>query len=333
MASEQQKVLLTRRDLLKTGAAAAVIAGAALRTPGSTALAGTAPAPPGAWNHDPASPIGPRHWADIGFPICGQGMSQSPVDIRTDQVAAYHGAPLLLRYESSELAVENTGHVVEVPIPADVHDTPADRRRPLFAGAVPLPRPIRARRQRPAGGGGGHFPHQRPLEQNMSPPPDRSLEDSMRAPIPARLLLLAMVCSSPPPAGAPVTTPAAPLRPPPPRSERDHGRGVPGLRRRGRPEGVDGRARPARPALGRQGRDPGRPGQGQANLAALRGSATGQWGSQITELDGAVEALKTTIAGISGDSLVSDLPTIVSDLQRIDTAWTALQQQIDQDCG
>lgn len=71
----------------------------------------------------------------------------------------------------------------------------------------------------------------------------------------------------------------------------------------------------------------------QANLASLRGSATGQWGSQITELDGAVEALKTTIAGISGDSLVSDLPTIVGDLQRIDTAWTALQQQIDQDCG
>jgi carbonic anhydrase len=50
-------------------------------------------------------------------------MRQSPVDIRTDQVAAYRGAPLLLRYESSELAVENTGHVVEVPIPDDVHDT------------------------------------------------------------------------------------------------------------------------------------------------------------------------------------------------------------------
>ena len=69
------------------------------------------------------------------------------------------------------------------------------------------------------------------------------------------------------------------------------------------------------------------------SLASLRGSATGQWGSQITELEGAVEALKTTIAGVSGDSLVSDLPTILSDLQRIDTAWTALQQQIDQDCG
>jgi hypothetical protein len=71
----------------------------------------------------------------------------------------------------------------------------------------------------------------------------------------------------------------------------------------------------------------------QANLASLRGSATGQWGSQITELDGAVQALKTTIAGIDGDSLLSALPTIVSDLKRIDTAWTALQQQIDRDCA
>ena len=71
----------------------------------------------------------------------------------------------------------------------------------------------------------------------------------------------------------------------------------------------------------------------QANLAKLRGSATGQWGSQLTALDGAVQALKTTIAGISGDNLVSELPTIVADLKGIDTAWTALQQQIDQDCG
>ena len=69
------------------------------------------------------------------------------------------------------------------------------------------------------------------------------------------------------------------------------------------------------------------------NLAALKTSAKSQWSSQITELDSAVEALKTTIAGISGDSLVSDLPTILSDLKRIDTAWTALQQQIDQACG
>ena len=71
----------------------------------------------------------------------------------------------------------------------------------------------------------------------------------------------------------------------------------------------------------------------QANLAALRGSAAGQWGSQLTDLDGAVQALKTTIAGVDGNNLLSAVPTIVSDLKRIDTAWTALQQQIDQDCG
>ena len=71
----------------------------------------------------------------------------------------------------------------------------------------------------------------------------------------------------------------------------------------------------------------------QANLASLRGSATGQWGSQLTEMDDAVQALRTTIAGIDGDSVLSAVPTILSDLKRIDTAWTALQQQIDQDCG
>ena len=71
----------------------------------------------------------------------------------------------------------------------------------------------------------------------------------------------------------------------------------------------------------------------QANLASLRGSATGQWGSQLTEMNGAVQALRTTIAGIDGDSVLSAVPTILSDLKRIDTAWTALQQQIDQDCG
>ena len=69
------------------------------------------------------------------------------------------------------------------------------------------------------------------------------------------------------------------------------------------------------------------------NLAALKTSAKSQWSSQLTELEGAVDALKTTIAGISGDSLASALPTVVSDLQQLDIAWTALLQQVDQDCG
>jgi hypothetical protein len=154
----------------------------------------------------------------------------------------------------------------------------------------------------------------------------------MRAPIPARLLLLAMVCLVAAACGssgddtsgaAPATTTAS------------------GTTVAASQACADAAALKASMAELDQ-LDP--PSAGKAgiqaaldkvstNLASLRGSATGQWGSQIAELGGALEAVKTTIAGISGDSLASDLPTIVSDLQRIDTAWTALQQQIDQDCG
>jgi carbonic anhydrase len=114
---------LTRRDMLKvTGAA---IAAYALRGPAPWLFGSSADvaSPPGAWNHDPNSSIGPFHWADIGFPTCGQGLQQSPVNIETEQVAVRHGPPLRLEYHESELAVENTGHVVEVPIPAGIHDT------------------------------------------------------------------------------------------------------------------------------------------------------------------------------------------------------------------
>jgi len=115
---------LTRRDLFKVGGAtAAAIGMVSLRGPASALFSGPAQAATTAWNHNPASPIGPRHWDTIGFPTCGLGTSQSPVDIRTDQVAAYHGSPLLLRYSRSELGIENTGHYVEVPTPARVNDT------------------------------------------------------------------------------------------------------------------------------------------------------------------------------------------------------------------
>lgn len=114
---------LTRRNLFRsTGAAAGVIAIGALGDSASSLLSPVS-APPGAWTHDPGSPIGPVHWADIGFPNCGQGTTQSPVNIRTATVAPRGGAPLKLHYSPGEVAVENTGHVVEVPIPLDVHDT------------------------------------------------------------------------------------------------------------------------------------------------------------------------------------------------------------------
>ena len=68
------------------------------------------------------------------------------------------------------------------------------------------------------------------------------------------------------------------------------------------------------------------------SLATLKASAGTEWGSQVTELDEAVNALQTTVAGIDGEGLLASLPAIVSDLERIDTAWTALDQQIEQSC-
>jgi carbonic anhydrase len=116
-----------RRELLLKGssAAAAAVAAYALRGPAGTLLPGSArAATTTAWNHDPGSPIGPSHWAEIdaGFGVCGSGMQQSPVDVETGHVGVGHGAPLLLRYDASELVIENTGHVVEVPIPPGVED-------------------------------------------------------------------------------------------------------------------------------------------------------------------------------------------------------------------
>lgn len=116
---------LNRRDLLVRGTAAAAAA-YALRGPASGLIPGTAHAqtpPADAWNHDPASPIGPLHWGDIdGFSVCGTGEHRSPVNIETAHVEAGHGPPLSLRYKRSELAINNTGHAIEVPIPAGVED-------------------------------------------------------------------------------------------------------------------------------------------------------------------------------------------------------------------
>ncbi len=119
---------LNRRELLVkgTGVAATAVAAYSLRGPVSTLLSGTAraAATATAWNHDPASLIGPSHWGglDASFSVCGTGSHQSPINFDTEHVAALKGPPLLLRYEASELAIENTGHVVEVVIPAGVND-------------------------------------------------------------------------------------------------------------------------------------------------------------------------------------------------------------------
>jgi hypothetical protein len=163
--------------------------------------------------------------------------------------------------------------------------------------------------------------------------PTGPLEDIMRATIPVRLLLLAMVCLVTAACGgsgddtsgaAPATTTAA--------------SGTTAAASQACADAAALKASVAEldqldpPAAGKAGIQAALD-KVRANLAALKTSARGQWGSQIAELDGAVEALRTTIAGVDGNSLLSAVPAIVSDLQRIDTAWTTLQQQIDQACG
>ena len=155
----------------------------------------------------------------------------------------------------------------------------------------------------------------------------------MRAPIPARLLLLAMIClaaacgdSNDNISGAAAATTTTAAR---------------GTTAAASPACADAAALKASVAE-LDGLDPPEAGKAgiqaalekvSTNLAALKTSAKSQWGSQLTKLDSAVEALKTTIAGINSDSLTSALPTVLSDLQRLDIAWTALLQQVDQDCG
>ena len=154
----------------------------------------------------------------------------------------------------------------------------------------------------------------------------------MRAPVPARLLLLALLClaaaacggsGDDSPSAAPATTAAS------------------GTTAAASPACADAAALKASIAELDQ-LDPPQAGKAgtvaalqevRDDLTKLKASAGSEWGDQVTELDAAVNAFQATISGISGDSLLSDLPTIVSDLERIDTAWKALDEQITQTCG
>jgi hypothetical protein len=173
------------------------------------------------------------------------------------------------------------------------------------------------------------------VELRLGPSPDRPVEDIMRSPVPARLPLLALVCLVAAACGGSGddTSGAAPAT-----TTTTAASGTTAAASQACADAAALKASVAEldqldpPAAGKAGIQAALE-KVTINLAALKTSARSQWSSQITELDGAVQALKTTIAGIDGDSLLSAVPTILSDLQRIDSAWTALQQQIDQDCG
>ena len=85
--------------------------------------AGDSEEPP-AWNHDPNdATLGPTAWGEIdeSFEQCEAGQSQSPVDISGPVRANL--PDLRFDYPAVPLEVENTGHVIEVPMPESSNGT------------------------------------------------------------------------------------------------------------------------------------------------------------------------------------------------------------------
>jgi carbonic anhydrase len=82
---------------------------------------GTAPTVEGpTWNHDPANAtLGPAAWGEVdpSFQPCMSGDRQSPVDIAKAVPADL--PKLEFNYPPTPMVVKNTGHVIEVAMPAD----------------------------------------------------------------------------------------------------------------------------------------------------------------------------------------------------------------------
>src|SRR5438105_6981749 len=79
----------------------------------ATAYAATCPPNPN-WSYSGSR--GPSHWGET-WPTCGQGKAQSPIDIPAD-ISKQAGPAIEFHYQPFDLVVENTSHVVEVPVPA-----------------------------------------------------------------------------------------------------------------------------------------------------------------------------------------------------------------------
>ncbi len=87
---------------------------------GDGSVSPTSPAGPPDWNHDLGdAEDGPESWGTIDptFEACREGDEQSPIDIADPDTADL--PPLVFDYAEAPLVVENTGHVIEVPVPAE----------------------------------------------------------------------------------------------------------------------------------------------------------------------------------------------------------------------
>ena len=64
------------------------------------------------WSY--GGPLGPPHWVEQ-WPLCGRGRAQSPIDIPSG-VRQTKGPAIGFHYQPLDLVVENTSHVIEVPV-------------------------------------------------------------------------------------------------------------------------------------------------------------------------------------------------------------------------
>lgn len=79
----------------------------------ATAFAADATCPPNPdWSYKGAR--GPSHWVEH-WPTCGQGRAQSPINIPSG-LPNQPGPAIEFHYQPVDLVVENTSHVIEVPV-------------------------------------------------------------------------------------------------------------------------------------------------------------------------------------------------------------------------
>jgi carbonic anhydrase len=111
-------------DLMARARGRAAIAAVSVLVLASCGGPGGSASEPPAWNHDPADAnLGPESWGSIdpSFEACMDGFEQSPIDIADPDASDL--PPLVFDYSTTPLVVENTGHVIEVPMRDDGDQT------------------------------------------------------------------------------------------------------------------------------------------------------------------------------------------------------------------
>jgi carbonic anhydrase len=95
----------------------------------ATSLAAQSTCPPSP-DYSYKGPKGPAHWVEQ-WPLCGQGKAQSPIDIPAGG-RAVKGPAIEFHYQPFDLVVENTSHVIEVPVASGSYITVDGRRSELI---------------------------------------------------------------------------------------------------------------------------------------------------------------------------------------------------------